>query len=75
MKFKIITKKTIDKGEAQQFWKARQSRKRILAIILVVIILLFLMILRPSVIRKKHLRTYGAEIGHLAPENSYPYIT
>jgi heme/copper-type cytochrome/quinol oxidase subunit 2 len=71
MKFKITTKKTISNGEAQKRWKARQSRRRILAIILVVIILMFLMILRPSVIRKKHLRSYGAEIGHLSPAENF----
>lgn len=68
MKFKLITKKTISNEEGQKIWQARKSRRRILWIILVVIILMFLMILRPSVIRKKHLRTYGAENGFLSPE-------
>jgi hypothetical protein len=74
MKFKIIIKKTISDEEDQRLWRARQSRRRILAIILIVIILMILMILRPSVMRKKHFRVYGAEIGHLAPEKSYPYV-
>ena len=75
MKFKIITKKTISNEEGQKLFKARKFWLQILAILLVVIILVFLMILRPSVIRKKHFRSYGAEIGNLAPENSCPYVT
>jgi hypothetical protein len=59
MKFKIITKKTIPDEEGQKLWKARKSRRRILAVLIVLAILMLLVILRPSVIRKKHLKIYG----------------
>ena len=47
------------RGKGQKPQETRLFRRRILAVLIVLAILILLMILRPSVIRKKHFKIYG----------------
>ena len=62
----------MNRRKGQNHQKTWLFRPRLLAILIILVILIILMVLRPSNIRKKHLRIYGAEIGHVVPKNSYP---